>query len=89
VHARELLAEAARLGVDDEVDVALAVQRHVLAAVAGADREAHAREQPAQQLGVGRGVLDELEAVGAHRIVEQVGHGAAPAGYGATTIIHA
>ncbi len=75
MRARELLAEPARLGVDDEVDVALAVQRHVLAAVARTGGEAHAREQPAQQLGVRRRVLDELESVGAHRVVEQVRHG--------------
>ncbi len=76
---REALAEAARLGVDDEVDVALPVQRDVLAAVARRDREAHPLEQRAQQLGIGRRVLDELEAVGTHRIVEEVGHGSPPA----------
>ncbi len=76
---REALAETARLGVDDEVDVALLVQRDVLAAVTRRDRKAHALEQRTQQLGVGRGVLDELEAVGTHRIFEEVGHGSPPA----------
>jgi len=69
VGARELLPEARRLGVDDEVDVALAVQRDVLGAVAGDGREAHAIEQAPQQLRVRRRVFDELEAVGAHRVV--------------------
>ena len=51
------------------------VQRDVLGAMAGHHREAHALEQRAQQDRIGRGVLDELEAVGAHRVVEKVGHG--------------
>ena len=66
---REALAEAARLGVDDEVDVALPVQRDVLAAMPRDHREAQPLEQRAQQLRIGRGVFDELEAVGAHGIV--------------------
>ena len=75
VHARKLLAESRGLGIDDEIDVALAVQRHVLAAVARADGKSHAREQRSQELRVRRRVFHELEAVGAHRIVELVGHG--------------
>ena len=50
VRLRELLAEGIRLGVDDEVDVALRMQRHVLGAVAGDHREPQALEQAAQQL---------------------------------------
>ena len=42
----------------------------VLALVAGDLGKAHLGEQRAQQLGVGRGIFDELEAVGAHRIFE-------------------
>ncbi len=76
---REALAETARLGVDDEVDVALLVQRDVLAAMARRDRESHALEQRTQQFGVGRGVFDEFETVGTHRIFEEVGHGSPPA----------
>jgi hypothetical protein len=78
VGRRELLPEARGLGVDDEVDVALAVQRDVLAPVAGHHREAHALEQAAQQLGVRGRVLDELETVRAHRILEEFRHGRAP-----------
>ena len=66
----ELLGEAVRLGIDDEVDVALAVERDVLALVPGDRGEAHLGEQRAQQLGIGRGIFDEFEAVGAHRIFE-------------------
>ena len=68
VRLRELLAEGIRLGVDDEVDVALRMQRDVLAAVAGDHGEPQALEQAAQQLGIGSRVFDELEAVGAHGI---------------------
>jgi len=75
VRARELLAETRRLGIDDEVDVALAVQRDVLAAVARGDGKAHARKQRPEVLRVRGRVFHELEAVGAHRIFEQVGHG--------------
>ena len=54
--------------IDDEIDVALIVQRHVLRTVARDRRQPHALEQPAQQFRIGRGVLDEFESVGAHRI---------------------
>jgi hypothetical protein len=69
VQARKTLREAVGLGVDDEVDLALAVQQHVLVAVLGDRLEAHALEQRPHGHGVGCGVLDELEAVGAHRVV--------------------
>ena len=62
--------EAVRLGIDDEVDVALPVQRDVLALVPGDRREAHLGEQAAQQFGIGRGIFDEFEAVGTHRILK-------------------
>ena len=68
VRLRELLAEGVRLGVDDEIDVALRMQRDVLAAMPGDHGKPQALEQAAQQLRVGRGVFDELEAVGAHGI---------------------
>ena len=45
----------------------------VLALVPGDLGEAHLGEQDAQQLDVGRGIFDELEAVGAHRIFEAQG----------------
>src|SRR5688572_3000641 len=64
----ESLSEGARLGIDDEIDVALRMQRDVLAAMPGDHREAEAFEQAAQQLGVGGGVFDEFESVRAHWI---------------------
>ena len=66
--ARKTLCKAVVLCVDDEIDVALIMQRHVFGAVARHRRQAHALEQPAQQFRIGRGVLDEFESVGAHRI---------------------
>ena len=69
VQAREALRKRVGLGIDDEVDLALAVQHHVLVAVPRDRLEAHALEQGAHRRGVGRGVFDELEAVGAHRVV--------------------
>ena len=78
VHARELLAETLRLGIDHEIDVALPVQRDVLAAVARGDREAHLREQRPQLLRVRRRVFDELEAVGPHRVFESLAHDPLP-----------
>ena len=69
VQTRKTLREAVGLGVDDEVDAALAVEQHVLVAVSGDGLEAHALEQRAHGHGVGCGVLDELEAVGAHRVI--------------------
>ena len=68
VHAGKALGEAVPLGVDDEVHVALAIERDVLGAVLGDLHEAHALEQRAQRRRIGRRVLDELEAVGAHGI---------------------
>jgi len=77
VLAREALTEAVRLGIDDEVDVTLPMQRDVLAAMPRRDRKAEALEQSAQQLRIGCGVLDELEAVGADGIAGGV-HGRIP-----------
>ena len=67
--AREALRERIRLGVDDEVDAALAIQQNVLVAVPRDRRKAHALEQRTHGGGVWGGVFDELEAVGAHRVV--------------------
>ena len=70
VLARETLAEAVRLRIDDEVDVALPMQRHVLAAMPRRDRKAEPLEQRAQQLRIRRRVFDELETVGAGGILQ-------------------
>ncbi|CAM2148565.1 hypothetical protein PT2222_200015 [Paraburkholderia tropica] len=68
VQAREALRERIGLAVDDEVDLALAIKRHVLVAVTRDGGEAHALEQLAERFGIGSGVFDELEAVGADGI---------------------
>jgi hypothetical protein len=69
VLAREALRERILLGVDDEVDLALAVQGHVLVAVARDGGKAHLLEQRAERFRIRRRVLDELETVGPHRVV--------------------
>ena len=69
VAPREVLRKGARLGVDDEVHVALLVERDVLVPVARDALEAEALEERAERLRIGRRVLDELEAVGLDRVV--------------------
>src|SRR6266851_2191522 len=71
VQPREGLGEAPGLGVDDEIDVALAIEGHVFGAMPRRRDKAHALEQTAEFRRVGRGIFDELEAVGAHRIFPQ------------------
>jgi len=68
VDAREPLGEAFALGVDDEVHVALSIERDVLRAMLGHPGETHALEQGAERHGIGGGILDELEPVGTHWI---------------------
>ena len=68
VQAREGLGEALRLGIDQEIDLALAVERHVLGAVARHGGETHALEDAPQIRRVGRGVFDELEPVRSHGV---------------------
>jgi len=74
VAPREVLRERARLGVDDEVDVALLIERDILVAMLCHRLEAHRLEQLPEGLGIGRGVLDELESVRAHGVRPQIGH---------------
>jgi len=72
VHARERLRERIGLGVHDEVYVALPVEQDVLGAVPGDGGEAHFAEEPSERGRIRRRVLDELEAVGAERVVPEV-----------------
>src|SRR5262249_132277 len=69
VYPGKTLSEAFRFAVDDEIHVTLAEQRNVLGAVFRHLHEAHALQQQAERRRIGRSVLDELEAVGPHRIV--------------------
>jgi hypothetical protein len=77
VQAGKALGKAVGLGIDDEVDAALAVQRDRLVAVLRDGFEAHAFEQRAHGRRVRRGVFNELESVGAHRVIPGFGHGKA------------
>jgi hypothetical protein len=78
----ELRTVTARFGVDDEVGVALAIERHVLGAMLADGAKTHLLEKAAQFLHVRRGVFDELETVCADRVVPEilcdVGHGSIP-----------
>ena len=65
---------ARRLHVQDEVDVALLVANDILRPVPRHGREAERLEQFPQLVRIGRGVFDELEPIGAQRIVKQVSH---------------
>jgi hypothetical protein len=71
----EIEAMAARLLVDEIVDVALPVERDLLGPVPRDRLIAHQLEQPMQGFGIRMRILDEFEAVGAHRIVGRDGGG--------------
>jgi hypothetical protein len=73
MHARERLREAVGLAVHDEVDAPLAIEQHVLRAVARHGHETQLLEERAQLPRIRRRVFDELEAVGAHGIFERAG----------------
>ncbi|MHC2227440.1 hypothetical protein ACVL91_005637 [Bradyrhizobium elkanii] len=65
----EVEAVTTRLLIDEIVDVALAIDRDGLGAVAGDCDEAHQLEQGVQLAGIRMGIFDEFEAVGAHRVL--------------------
>ena len=69
VHARERLRKTVGLGIDDKVDVTLAIQPDVLRTMPSDRYEAERLEEPTQCRRIGRSVFHKLEAVGAHRIV--------------------
>src|SRR4030095_11644000 len=72
VYARKGLRETPRLGVDNKIDAALPIQKHVLRAVLRDRRESHLAEESPESCRIGGCVFDELEAVGAERVVPQV-----------------
>ena len=59
---------ARRIGIDDQVHRALAVEHHLARAMARHRHEAHRLQQPAERLRLRRRVLDELDAVQAERV---------------------
>src|SRR5437762_7185383 len=75
VAAREILRERARLGVEDEVDVALLIECDILMAVLRDALEAEPLEPRAERPWGGRGIFDELETVGLDRVVPLLGVG--------------
>ena len=74
VQEGEVVRFAVRFVVDDEVDIALAIERHVFRAVPRDGGKAEQLERLLEHFGIGRSKLDELEAVEAHRVLEQVSH---------------
>ncbi|MNQ68008.1 hypothetical protein D3C85_825520 [compost metagenome] len=81
MQAGEALGEGVGFGVDQEVDAALAVQGHVFVAMLGNRLESQQFEHLAQRGGVRRGIFNELEPGGAHRVVpglESAAHKSAP-----------
>ena len=75
MQARKALGKRIGLGVDDEVDLALAVERDVLVPVARHRFESHGFKGTAHDGRLRCCVFDELEAVGAHRVVPGGGIG--------------
>ena len=68
---RAKAARTNRFPVDDEIDVALAIERHVLGTVAGHGAKSHALEQ-CRSATDRAGIFDEFEAVGADRVVPKI-----------------
>ena len=66
------LGKAFRLGIEDEIDLALFVEGDVLRAVSRRRGKPHALEQRRQCLRVGPGIFDELEPVRTHWVVPQI-----------------
>ena len=78
VFSGEVGGLALGLVVEDQVDLALAIQVHVLGTVGGHLGEAHGGEHRLKDVGGGGGEFDELEAHQAHGVFKDVGHGMAP-----------
>src|SRR5262249_8318344 len=77
VSLAEARAVAAGLGVDDEIRVTLAVQRHLFGTMTADRAKSHALEQTVQLADIGARIFDELEAVSANRIGPKF-HGFSP-----------
>ena len=75
MRGNEAMAMGAGLLVDEIIDIALAIDGDLLGPVAGDRRVAHQPEQRVQFFGIRVRIFDELETVGAHRIVGADGGG--------------
>ena len=71
---REVGSEAVGFVVEDQVDLTLAIQVHVLGTVGRHFGEAHDLEDRLQGAWGGRGEFDEFKAHQAHWVCELVGH---------------
>lgn len=70
--ARRLTNEPTRLrqvGVDQQIDPPLPIKRDILGTVPGYGAESYAAQHPSRRNRIGRGKLDELEAIPAHGIL--------------------
>jgi len=70
VGTRKALREAVAFRVDDEIDVALVMQRHVFGTMPRDRGQPHTLEQLPQQFCIGRGIFDEFKSVGSHGVGE-------------------
>ena len=64
----ERAREGVGLGIDDEIDVALAIEGDLFGAMFRHRLEAHPAEHRVKHRGIGMGELDELETIRAHRV---------------------
>ncbi len=71
----KIVAVGAGLLVDEIIDVALAIDRDLFGLVARDRRKTHQLEQRVQLFGPRMRIFDELETVGAHRVVGADGGG--------------
>ena len=71
---REVPGGAARFVIEDQIDLTLTPQLHVLAAVAGDVGEAHGLEDRFDHALLGSTKLDEFETVEPDRILEKIAH---------------
>ena len=78
VQSRELGSETAGLSIDEEIDIALAIERHRLAAMPRDSGEPRCLELTAEAVRIRRREFDELEAVGTHGIGSVRAHAGFP-----------
>jgi hypothetical protein len=64
-----------RIAVDDKVDAALPIERHILRAVLGHEFEAELQKERFERPAVRPGELNELEAVETHGVLQRSGVG--------------
>ena len=79
---------AVPFAVDDEVDAALPVERHILRAVFGHGLEAELQEERLERAAVRPSEFDELEAVEPHRVRRRSGVGGGGGGGGSAWRAH-